>query len=57
MFILAAKLFLLFIVLNFISRSGFNVIVRVSVVLYKTVVDSDCGLDNLCSSQEFYHVS
>ena len=32
-------------------------IVRVSVVLYKTVVDSDCGFDNLCGSQELYHVS
>ena len=29
-------------------------IVRVSVVLYKTVVDSDCGFDNLCGSQELY---
>ena len=28
-----------------------------SVVLYKTVVDSDCGFDNLCGSQELYHVS
>ena len=32
-------------------------IVRVSVVLYRTAVDSDCDFDNLCGSQELYHVS
>ena len=45
---------------HFIGR--LSMIVRVNVVLNRTVVDSDCGFDNLCGSHlesqsELYHAS